>query len=213
LRDVRIRDLLIRGERVVGEPEFLVHLGEALRRIEVCGFELENLLVDGDGFEEEALLRVELCDLEVNVDRVLRLAATRVQVADLQQRAYVTRILCDQLLVLGNRLVELALGEELLRSFENFCAIDRHGTFAGGSGHVSPSEHTRTLRPEGECRSLSECGSSLVARRKSVRTRGVATSLSGCSAAPRIESRVAPRRSPRWPECAGAAEPWCGCPQ
>ena len=71
------RDLVERGERVADEPELLVELGELRRDVRVPLFEvrhvllndLADLLVDRDGLEREALLRVEPPDALVGRDR------------------------------------------------------------------------------------------------------------------------------------------------
>src|SRR6185436_20094192 len=86
-----------------------------------------DLLVDRDGLEIEALFPVELRDLEVRLGRLLLGVPLRVEVADLQPDPDVLRILLDDAQVLLDRLVELALLDELLRGLHDLVLIDGHG--------------------------------------------------------------------------------------
>ena len=83
------RDLLVRRERVARELQRLVGRGELQLDVDPARVELEDLLVDRHGLEEEPLLAVGLRDLEIRVARVADRAALRVEIADLEERSYV----------------------------------------------------------------------------------------------------------------------------
>jgi hypothetical protein len=116
------RHLVVGGERVAGQPELRVDLGElrddmavAIRELRrVLLDELADLLVDGDGLEREALRRVVLPDAIVRRDRFGIGLEARLEVTDLEERASVVRILLDDPLVLGDGPVVLLLLDVLL---------------------------------------------------------------------------------------------------
>ena len=136
------RDLVVGRERVAGQAELGVDLGELrddvavavgeMRR--VLADDLADLLVDGDRFEREALGRVVLADPIVGGDRFGVRLEPRLQVTDLQQGPSVGRILLDDLLVLRDRPVVLLLLDVLLGGLEDFLAIDRHALHPPGRG-------------------------------------------------------------------------------
>ncbi len=89
--------------------------------------DLADLLVDGDRLEREALEAVELADALVGGDRLDVLLQLEMEVADLQERADVLRIVGDELLILDDSLVVALLLDELLRRLKHLFAINRHG--------------------------------------------------------------------------------------
>src|SRR5690606_20390422 len=97
---------------------------------------LEDLLVDRDGLEEEALLAVGGGHSCVGLDRLAASALARVEVPDLQPGADVARVRLDELAELRDRFVVIALRQMLLGSFEDLGAIEAHGA-AGGRGRRS----------------------------------------------------------------------------
>ncbi len=128
------RHLVEGGERVARQPELLVELCELRRDVRVLVLELRDvfrddladLLVDRDGFEREALARVELADPLVRPDGVGVRLHLGLQVADLEQDPGVVGILLDDPLILGDRTVVLLLLHELLRGDEYLLAVYRH---------------------------------------------------------------------------------------
>src|SRR5688572_463802 len=69
--------------RIAHQTELAIQLGELERDVDLARIELEDLLVDRDGFEKETLLVIEARDFEIRVSRVLLGALFRVEVADL----------------------------------------------------------------------------------------------------------------------------------
>jgi hypothetical protein len=128
------RHLVVGGQRIAGQAELGVDLGEprsdvAVAALEVRGVPLDDaadLLVDRDGLYRESFAVVVLADLLVGGDGLLVLLELEVEVADLQQRPHVARILGDELLVLHDRLVVPLLVDKLLSDLEDLVAIDRH---------------------------------------------------------------------------------------
>ena len=128
------RDLVEGGERVARETELLIELGELRRDVPVPLLELRDvlrddladLLVDGDRFEREALVRIELPYRLVSADRVGVEPLLCLQVTDLEQGPSIVRICIDQLPELCDRLVVLLLLDVLLGGLEHLVAINRH---------------------------------------------------------------------------------------
>ncbi len=125
---------VVGGERVAGEPELGVRLGElgddvpeaVLQVGDVLVDDLADLLVNGDRCEVEALRRVERAHALVGRDRVGVELHLEVEVADLEQRPDVLRVVGDELLVLDDSLVVALLLDKLLRCLKDLVAIDRH---------------------------------------------------------------------------------------
>ena len=114
--------------------------------------DLENLLVDGDGFEREALRRVVLADALVGGNRIGIGLQLELQVADLQQNPSIVGILLDDLLILRNRPVVSFLLYETLGGQENLLAVDRQcllklpleGTRFALAAELQPEQLTQT---------------------------------------------------------------------
>ena len=121
------RDRLVVLHRIGHQAELAVELGELQDHVDEARIELEDLLVDRDRFEEEALLVIEARDLEVRLGRVLLRALLRVEVADLEPDADVLRILLDDPQVLLDRLVELALLDKLPGRIHDLFFVEGHG--------------------------------------------------------------------------------------
>jgi hypothetical protein len=123
--------LLVRGERVAHQVELLVHARELQLGVDAGGVQLQDLLVDRDGLQEEALVRVLRGDPAVRLHRAVACARLRVEVTDLEQRPHVPRIVVHEQLVLGDRLVVAPLRDEFLRVFKYFVAVDQVGSGRG----------------------------------------------------------------------------------
>jgi hypothetical protein len=125
---VEVRRHLLEVLHGVGhQPELPVQLGELEVHLDEPRVELEDLLVDRDGLGEEPLVLIEARDLEVRVGGLLLLALARVQVADLEPHADVLRIFADDAQVLLDRLVDLALLDELAGPLHHLLFVEGHG--------------------------------------------------------------------------------------
>ncbi len=128
------RDLVERGQGVADEPELLIELGELGGDVRVLVLEggdvardrLADLLVDRDGLQRKALLRVELSHALVGRDGRAVLLGLELEVSQLQQGPCVVRILLDDPFVLDHRLVVLLLLDVLLGGGEYLFAVNRH---------------------------------------------------------------------------------------
>jgi hypothetical protein len=118
--------VLVGAQRVADQREHLVHLGELDLDVEAARVELEDLLVDRDGLQEEALVRVLMRDASVGLDRLRTGAAAGVEVTDLQPGANIGGVRLHELAKLRDRPVVVALRQVLLGGFENLGAIDTH---------------------------------------------------------------------------------------
>jgi hypothetical protein len=113
--------------RIGRQAQLAIQLRELQDHVDEPRIELEDLLVDSDGFQEEALVVIELRDLQVGLDRVLLRAPLGVEIADLQPDANVLGILVDDAQVLLDRLVDLALVDELPRRIHDLFFVKGHG--------------------------------------------------------------------------------------
>ena len=156
--------------RIAHQAELAIQLGELEDDVDEARVELEDLLVDRDGFQEEALLVIEARDLLIGVDRVLLRALLRVEVADLEPHADVLRILLDDPQVLLHRFVDLSLVDKLPGRIHDLVFVEGHAlrTRCDASqrgvrtaGHrdtaVCPVHHLTRVRPsEGRVKEIHE---------------------------------------------------------
>ena len=120
------RHLLQLAHGVAHEPELLVEPREPLVHLEVGRIQADDLLVDGDRLEEEALVGVGLRDPREGVGRGPRLALALVELADLEQDADVLRVRGQHLPVGRDRLVERALLDEPGGLRDDLVLVDGH---------------------------------------------------------------------------------------
>ena len=120
------RHRLVLLHRVRQEAELLVQLRQLLVHVDEARLDLENLLIDGDRFEIEALVRIELRDLCIGLGRLGFLAELGVKVANLEPDADVLVVVGDDLQVFLDRLFELALFDQLLGAGDQFVFVARH---------------------------------------------------------------------------------------
>ena len=123
---VERRDRLVLLHRVRQEAELLVQLRQLVVHVDEARLDLENLLIDGDGFEVEALVRIELRDLCIGLGRLGLLAQLGVKVANLEPDPDVLIVVGDDFEVLLDRLFELALFDQLLGAGDQFVFVGRH---------------------------------------------------------------------------------------
>ncbi len=112
--------------RVRPQAQLHVQLGELEVELHQVGVDLEDLLVDRDGLEEEALLVVRDGDAGVGLDGRLPRVHAHLQVADLQEDADVRGVLAEHPLVLHDGAVELVLRGVFLRGVDDLLTIDAH---------------------------------------------------------------------------------------
>jgi hypothetical protein len=124
--DVVVGENLVLALGLHGQTLFRVEVGEPSVDLELGGIELVDLLVDGDGFEEEAILGVVVGDLTERLDRLVGVVDADPEVADAVQGVDVVRIVFEETLVLLDRRFDFALGDELLRVSDDFIALNRH---------------------------------------------------------------------------------------
>ena len=103
-----VRDILEHAHGVADQLKLFVHFAEPHLHVELRWIELQNLFVDCDRLQKEALLGIVTRNVFVGLDRRAAVALAHVQVADLEQGTNVPLVSIDQLLVLGDRLVVLA---------------------------------------------------------------------------------------------------------
>jgi hypothetical protein len=128
---VKRGDQLVLLHRVREQPELAVDLGQLDVHLDEARIELEDLLVDRDRLQVEALVAVELRHLEVRVGGLLLGALLGVEVAELEPDADVLGVFLDDLQVFLDRLVELPLLDELLRYLHDLVLVDGHGPSLG----------------------------------------------------------------------------------
>jgi len=88
------------------------------------GINGEDLLVEGNGRKVEILLNIEISDLEILLDRLIRLAFLEIEVTHLQIEALLFGIGLDEFVVFFSRFVVLALEKVLLGDFEYLNSVD-----------------------------------------------------------------------------------------
>ena len=100
--------------RVLHEALLGVQVAEAVVDLQARGVDLVDLLVDRDGFQEEAVERADLGDACEIRDRIGPPVETDVEISDLVQSGDVSRVLIEHAQVVLQGLIELALGDVLL---------------------------------------------------------------------------------------------------
>src|ERR1051325_8615051 len=108
-------------------PQLAVELGELEDHVYEARVELDDLLVDRDGFMQEPLVVIEPRDLEIGLDRVLFRALLGVEVADLEPDPDVLGVLVNDAEVLLDRLVDLTLVDKLARRIHDLFFVKGHG--------------------------------------------------------------------------------------
>src|SRR5579862_7384673 len=131
-------DLQILGAGVVEEALLRVQLRQFKNAFE-RGFELRDLLVHRDALDREALCGVRIANTLEAFGGLVGLADARVEVADRIQDSQVLGIGLQDLFVFGDRVLQLALLDILLRSAENLLFVEseteRH---KGADSKLSP---------------------------------------------------------------------------
>jgi hypothetical protein len=89
--EVVVGEDLILALRLHRQTLFGVEIGELRVDVELRRIELVDLLVDGDGFEEEAIFRIVVRDLDEDLDRLVVAVDADPQVADAIERVDVVR--------------------------------------------------------------------------------------------------------------------------
>jgi len=84
----------------------------------------EDLFVNGNGRKIEILLDIEISDLEVHLDRLLRLALLQVKIAHLQVETLVFWVGLDELEVFFDRFLGLTLQNILLSDPYDLLLVD-----------------------------------------------------------------------------------------
>ena len=95
-------------------------------RLKLRRIELVYLLVDRDGFEEEAILRIVRGDLAEDFDRFVVAVDADPEVADAVEGVDVVGVVLEESLVLLDRSVNFPLRDELLRVGDNLISLNRH---------------------------------------------------------------------------------------
>src|SRR5690606_27800033 len=108
--------------RLAKQAELLVELRQPLMSLHPR-VELEDLLVDGDGLEEETLGRVELRRALQRPRGLFVLPFSLPQLTDLEQRPDLVGIVLEQALVLRDRPVELAFLRQSGRRLEDLVLV------------------------------------------------------------------------------------------
>ena len=129
--------------RVREQAELAVELGQLEVDLNQPRIELEDLLVDRDGLQVEALLAVELGDAEIGLRGLVLRALLGVEIADLEPDPDVLRVLADDLEVLLDGLVNLALVPRLAGCVHHLVLVDGHQLVRG---LYPASTGTRTRR-------------------------------------------------------------------
>ena len=111
---------LVAAHVLVGDDEVLlasvgveallgIEFGEALDAVVGAGIELGELLVHGDGFDREAIGRITVADFLEILGCLIDKTNTGVEVTDGVEHRQVLGVRLDDLLVLGDRVLQLAL--------------------------------------------------------------------------------------------------------
>ncbi len=119
-----VRHLHVLGARVIEEALLGIKFGQLDARIDGAGIQIGELLVDGNGFYCEAVLRILVADfLEIYASLVV-LTQTGMEVANRVEDSQVLGVLFDHLFVLGNGIGKLALLDMLLSRAEDLCLVE-----------------------------------------------------------------------------------------
>ena len=124
--EVVVGENLVLALRLHRQTLLRVEVGELAVDLELRRVELVDLLVDGDGFEEEAVARVVVGDLAEGLDGLVVAVDAHPEVADAIQGVDVVRVVVEKALVFLDRRLDLALGDELLCIRDDLIALDRH---------------------------------------------------------------------------------------
>ncbi len=92
----------------------------------MVGFELENLLEQSGGPDDEALLRQGIRRSNVLIDRPISLPGADVKTAERVCRVPVERLVVENSSIFGNRFVQPAQTERLLGISQRGTAVDGH---------------------------------------------------------------------------------------
>jgi hypothetical protein len=131
--------LVVRGDRlpflggVADQAELLVQLRQLDVHLDAVD-DLEDLLVERDGLQIEALLRVGLRDLLEAVRRLRLAVHLLVELGELLQDADVVRIHLQDALVFLDGLVERALRDQLRGRLDDLVFVHRPEARAGSEG-------------------------------------------------------------------------------
>jgi hypothetical protein len=133
--------LVMRGDRlpflggVAHQPELLVQLGEAHAHLDAID-DLEDLLIERDRLEVEALLRVRPRHLLEAVGRLRLAVHLLVQLGQLLQDADVVRIDLEDAQILLHRFVERAFRDQLRGRLDDLVFVHRPGARCTEGGGV-----------------------------------------------------------------------------
>ena len=123
----------------VGQALPMVELGESLIYRESARIELDDLLVDGDGLDEKAIVGVLLRDLRKQTNRLVESFEARIEIADSVERIRVVGVFPEDLAVLLDRGFQLAPGDVFLGIADDLLAVQRHSAPPAARGGLPPS--------------------------------------------------------------------------
>ena len=141
--EVRLRDELVGHHGVAGAPERVIQLGDLLVDVEPRGVEIEDLPIHGDRLLRLFVVRVELRDLQVLVDRALLVARAHETVREHQPAADVVWIVLNDRRVLAGRAVVLTLRRVLGGCRQCFFPVKRHPASRSASYYECASASRR----------------------------------------------------------------------
>ncbi|EAU65709.1 hypothetical protein STIAU_7806 [Stigmatella aurantiaca DW4/3-1] len=124
---VVVGDDLEVGHRLGHQPKLLVEFRQLQVHVQEVRVELEDLLVEGNGLQEEAIRGVALGDLGEEVRGLDVVVLLLVQLAHLLEDPHVLRVGFQNLLVLLDGLVIGALRDELRGGFDDLVLVHRAG--------------------------------------------------------------------------------------
>ena len=123
---VIVRQHLVLGAGFVQQSLLVVELRQPLVDHERRRIQLDDLLVDGDGLDEEAIVRVPLGDLGKQPNRLVDAFEAGVEITYPVERVGVVGMFRQDLAVFLDGRLELALGDVLLGGADDFFAVQRH---------------------------------------------------------------------------------------
>ena len=120
----------------------MVEIGQLDIHVDERGVDLEDLFVDRDRLQEEALLGIELRNLAVGLGGSRVVTDAGFEVSDLEEGADVLGVFLDAALEFLDRLVDLPLLQELLRVSAYLVLVGGHAEL----GYVPLRTIARCLR-------------------------------------------------------------------
>ena len=116
-------DLQVLGAGVVEQPLLGVELGQFQRRIH-ARFELGDLFVHGDALDGEALRGIGVAHRLETLDGLRGIPEAGVEIADGVVDGKILGIMLEDLVVLSNSVLQLALLDKLFRGAEQFLFVE-----------------------------------------------------------------------------------------